>query len=55
MNYHVICTMIYNGSKDVEADSKQEAMDKVFDMLNEDINSVHFEFGEATVDYAEEF
>jgi hypothetical protein len=47
--------MIYNGCKDVEADSEQEAMDKVHDMLNEDINSVHFEFGEVTVDYAEEF
>lgn len=53
MKYNVICTMIYNGCKEVEADSKEEAMAKVEEMLDNDINSVHFEFGEATVDYVE--
>jgi len=54
MFYNVICTMIYNGTKLIEAESKKQAVDKVQALLDENINNISFDFGEATVDYAEE-
>lgn len=50
MKYIVDCTKIYNGTLEVEAESKQEALAYAEQHLDE----VDWEFGEATADYAEE-
>lgn len=50
----VYCTEIYNGVKEVEAESSEEAVKKVQEMIWNDLKSVNWEFGEATADFAEE-
>lgn len=51
--FYVQCTMIYNGTMEVDADSKDEALNIASDKLAEDINCVGWNFGEATADYAD--
>lgn len=60
----VECTVIYNGSIEVEANDKQEALELVDEMLSgENLDGFpdevtvcdgRFCFGEATADYADE-
>lgn len=50
--YEVTLTQIYNGTVFVEASSEEEAMEIAEEMLEND--EVSFQFGEATVDEAEE-
>ena len=62
--YQVTCTIIYNGSAIVEAESEDEALRIVEESLNDenlkvfpdyaDVGDVTFQFGEATADYADE-
>ena len=52
-NYIVYCTKIYNGSVEVEAENKTDAMAKVDEMWRNGEYPVDFEFGEKTTDYAE--
>ncbi|MBO4541922.1 MAG: hypothetical protein J5725_01940 [Bacteroidales bacterium] len=53
MEYVVQCTKILNGSMVVEAESESEALEIVQDKLNNDVDCVDWDFGEATADYAE--
>jgi uncharacterized ferritin-like protein (DUF455 family) len=48
--FGVVCTRIYNGWMEVEAESADEARAMVRDRLDE----VDWEFGEQTADYADE-
>lgn len=48
--YDVTCTKIYNGTIRVEAESQEEAMQ----YAQEHLDQVDFDFGEITVDYADE-
>lgn len=48
--YYVTCTRIYNGVLEVKAESKSAALKYV----QEHLGQVDFEYGETTVDYAEE-
>lgn len=50
MKYNVICTRIYNGSIEVDANSAEEAVAIVAD---EKLDEVKFTYGETTADYAE--
>lgn len=52
MKYIVYCTKIYNGSVEVDADCKEDALDIAEQSIND--GKVEWEFGEATADYAEE-
>lgn len=55
--YNVTCTLIYNGSIQVSANSEEEAMekaDKVLSQINTHFDIPYFDFGECTIDYAEE-
>ena len=62
--YLVSCTVIYNGTIEVEANDEQQAIDKVDNMLcGENLDGFpdevtvcdgNFVFGEATADYADE-
>jgi tyrosyl-tRNA synthetase len=52
--YCVYCTQIWNGVAEVEANSKNEAINKVQESLGENVDSIHWDFGEATADYVEE-
>lgn len=62
MNYLVECTVVYNGTMEVEAENEQEAIDKVSNELGGDnldgfpnevtVGDAIFMFGEATADYA---
>lgn len=63
--FNVTCTIIYNGSVEVEAENEEEAIRKVQDGLcstngKDDFPSggtfggVDFTWGEATADYADE-
>lgn len=62
--FNVICTLIYNGNVEIEADTAEEALIKAEKNFECDVNnnvpySVHagdvcFEFGEMTADYADE-
>ena len=51
--FYVECTMIYNGTMEVDAKSKTEALTIARENLANDINCVNWNFGEATADYAE--
>ena len=46
----VTCTQIHNASLEVVAETKEEAMQ----YEEEHLDSLNWEFGERTVDYAEE-
>ena len=48
--YRVYCTQVWNGDIVVDAESKEDAVQKV----QESIDDVDFSYGEATADYAEE-
>lgn len=48
--YIVTCTKIYNGTIEVEAENKEEALE----IADENLDDVDWVFGEATADYAEE-
>lgn len=48
--YIVNCTRIYNGTIEVEADSKDDAIA----IAQERIDEVCWEYGESTADYADE-
>ena len=50
--YGVICTKIYNGYIEVDAENEQDAVEKVNSMW-ETNDSVDWTFGEQTADYAE--
>lgn len=62
--FNVICTLIYNGNVEIEADTAEEALIKAEKNFECDVEnnvpcSVHsgdvcFEFGEMTADYADE-
>lgn len=47
--YEVICTRIYNGSVIVQAESNEEAIS----IAREQLDSIDWDFGEQTADYAE--
>lgn len=47
--YEVICTRIYNGRIEVEAESADAAMD----YAKEHRGEIDWNFGEETIDYAE--
>ena len=61
--FNVVCTLIYNGNVEIEADTIEEALNKAEKNFERDVKnngpySVHsgdvcFEFGEMTADYAE--
>ena len=48
--YIVTCTKIYNGTIEVEAENKEEALE----IADENLDDADWVFGEATADYAEE-
>lgn len=50
MKYIVYCTKIFNGTIEVEAESKEEAIC----IAEENMDEVNWEFGEKTADFAEE-
>ena len=50
MKYGVICTRIFNGYIEVEAESADAAMD----YADEHRDEIGWNFGEETIDYAEE-
>ena len=50
MEYEVTCTRIYNGSIIVEADSDKAAME----YAEEHRDEISWQFGEETIDYADE-
>lgn len=61
--FTVTCTIVYNGSMQVEAESEDEAVSKVQEQLSYHAGSLPsdleagdatFFFGEATADYAEQ-
>ena len=56
MEYEVTCTMIHNATLIVDADSKEDAVKKAQEILNNDADNtnVDWEFGESTADYAKE-
>lgn len=45
--------MFYDGTMEVDAKSKTEAMDIAREKLADDINCVNWNFSDATPDYAE--
>jgi len=51
MKYQVVCTKIYNGTIEVEADNKEEALAVAQDRLSELDENDEWVFGEATADY----
>ncbi len=50
MKYEVTCTRIYNGHIEVEAESAEAAMN----YAKEHRDKIDWNFGEETIDYAEE-
>ena len=56
MTYRVTYTEIFTGSKEVEANSQEEAMQIVNEMIEQDelVPSESYDGHEITVDYAEE-
>lgn len=48
--YRVTCTQIYNAETEIEAESEEDAVNKV----QEGIENVSFTFGESTADFADE-
>lgn len=52
--FYVSCTQIWNGAMEVEANSKDEAINIVQGRLEMDDDCINWNFGEATADYAEE-
>ena len=62
MKYLVDCTVIYNGTMEVEADNMSDALDIASEELNNnnlsgfpdyvEVGDATFSFGEATADYA---
>lgn len=50
MKYEVTCTRIYNGRIEVEAESRDAAMA----YAREHRDKIKWNFGEETIDYAEE-
>lgn len=65
MKYNVTCTLIYNGNVEVEANSREEAIKKAENAINDgsatlqqapsevNVGTVPFTYGECTADYAE--
>ncbi len=49
MRYMVICTKVYNGTMEVEAESKEQALG----IAQENIENAEWQLGEATADYVE--
>ena len=62
--FNVVCTLIYNGNVEIEANTAEEALRKARTNFGRNVDTnilcslysgdVQFEFGEMTADYAEE-
>lgn len=50
----VTCTKIYNGTMFVDAENSDEALNIAQDNLNENVDCINWDFGEATADIADE-
>lgn len=50
----VTCTKIYNGTMFVDAENNEEALDIAQNKLNENVDCINWDFGEATADIADE-
>ena len=50
----VTCTKIYNGTMFVDAENNEEALEIAQNKLNENVDCINWDFGEATADIAEE-
>lgn len=50
----VTCTKIYNGTMFVDAENNEEALDIAQNNLNENVDCINWDFGEATADIADE-
>jgi hypothetical protein len=51
--YIVNCTKIYNGFIEVEAESKEDALELANEKLGDNSEECNWSFGEMTVDYAD--
>ena len=50
----VTCTKIYNGTMFVDAENNEEALEIAQNKLNENVDCINWDFGEATADIADE-